>query len=81
MTKRVVNPGASIRTDMIDLPNLIERGDIVNIVAHFEGVTATGIGKATQGGRSGDVIMIKNVDSGRKVTGIIKDSNTVLVNP
>ncbi len=79
-TKRIVNTGASIRTDMIDLPNLIERGDIVNIVAHLEGVKATGVGKAKQSGRKGDMIMIKNVDSGRQITGRIKDSSTVLVN-
>ena len=75
----MINPGRVILTDMVDLPPVIKRGDLVNILAVMGNMTVTALGKAKRDGRRGELIPVVNVDSGKEVIAQVRDSHTVVV--
>jgi len=78
-TKRRIFAGMVLRPDLVDLPCLIHRRDVVTIVARADGLTISTLGEARQRGRLGDRIRVVNLDSKKNVYGRVKDRNTVEV--
>jgi len=77
--KRKISPQHVLRSDLIDMPPILKRGDMVSIIAESNGlkITAMGIvkGKGYRGGR----VSVTNLDSGKRVYARVVDSNTVRV--
>ncbi len=78
-TKRRVAAAAALRPDMVAIPCLIHRRDVVVIVAAMKGMQVTTLGEARQKGRRGDRIKVVNLDSRKTVYARVVDSNTVAV--
>ena len=78
--RRSVNALEVMRTDLVEQPMLVRRGDIVQIVAESEKlrISATGMVQGV-GGREGDRIRVINVDSDRGVYAKVVDGKTVTV--
>lgn len=78
-TKRSLNAHEVLRTDLIELPPLVKRGDIVLIVAESEGLKVTALGKAKEKGRRGEMIRVLNIDSSKAIYARVLDSSRVKV--
>ncbi len=78
-TKRRVAAATALRPDMVEIPCLIHRRDVVVIVAAMKGMQVTTLGEARQKGRRGDRIKVVNLDSRKTVYARVVDSNTVAV--
>jgi flagella basal body P-ring formation protein FlgA len=68
-----------LRTDLIELPPLVKRGDIVVIVAESKGLRVTALGKAKRKGRLGERIPVENFDSRKILNAQVIDAKTVSI--
>lgn len=78
-TKKAINTKVILRTDLIELPPLVKRGDVVVIVAEKKGLKITALGEALKKGIRGERIKVYNLDSKKRVFARIVDSGTVKV--
>ena len=78
-TKRAIGAQKPLRTDSIELPPLVKRGDLVVIVVQSKGLKITTRGLVKKKGRLGDRIPVVNVDSKKVLYARVIDSNTVQV--
>lgn len=78
-TTRMIYPQTVLQTDMIALPPLVKRGDIVKIVADAGPMTITATGLVRQQGRKGDVVRVMNTDSKRIILARITGPGAVKV--
>ncbi|MFH1564013.1 MAG: flagellar basal body P-ring formation chaperone FlgA [Nitrospirota bacterium] len=65
--------------DLIEIPPLIKRGDIVTIKMEGEFLIVGAKGVAKEDGGLGDKIRVENRGSKKIITGIVEDSETVVV--
>ncbi len=79
MAKSIVQSGRVIRRDMIELPPVIHRGDLVIVEFSLKGIFITMEGEARADGRPGEVITVRNIRSRREVSARVVDSKTVVV--
>lgn len=79
VVKRVVNKGVPLTAHMIDRPILIKRMATVDIVSSVGGARVKTEGVALQDGRADDLIRVRNVKSGKSVSGRVVDDSTVEV--
>jgi len=66
-TTRMIYPNTVLQADMIALPPLVKRGDIVKIVATAGAMTITATGRVKEQGGKGDVVRVMNTDSQRVI--------------
>lgn len=78
-TKRAIEAQTPLRTDNVELPPLVKRGDLVVIIAQSKGLKITTRGLVKKKGRLGDRIPVVNVDSKKVLYARVIDSNTVQV--
>ena len=78
-TKRAINTGEVLRTDHIELPPLVKRGDVVSIIAETDGLRITALGEVRKKGCRGERIKVLNLDSKKCIYAHVLDSNTVRV--
>lgn len=78
-TKRAIKTGEILRTDHIELPPLVKRGDVVSIIAESDGLKITALGEVRKKGCRGERIKVLNLDSKKCVYAHVLDSNTVRV--
>jgi flagella basal body P-ring formation protein FlgA len=71
--------GRVISYNYIEIPPLVEKKQIVNIIAQNASFKAQTRGVALMDGKEGETIKVKNIDSGRIVYGKVYDENTVIV--
>ena len=67
-TTQMIYPDTLLKTGMFSLPPLVNRGDIVKIVANAGPMTITATGKVKQRGCKGELIDVINTDSQRVIT-------------
>jgi len=77
--KQVIPAGKPIFTGMVELPDIIHRGDIVRIVVKLKNLKVTATGKALQNGHKGERIRVENMSTGKKLSAVVLDEKTVLV--
>lgn len=77
--KRAVAGGTTLHAGMVERENLIKRGSQVEIVAVADGLQVRMRGKALANGGKGDRIKVKNLNSGRVVTGTVTGSGVINV--
>ena len=78
-TKRIVPEGKPLFIDMVELPDVIHRGDVVRLVVKLKNLQVTATAKALENGRLGENIMVENLGTGKKLTGLIENEKTVVV--
>jgi len=79
-TRKAIDVRAVLRSDMIEFPPLVKRGDVVTVLAESAGmrITAMGVVKEREG-REGERILVENLDSKKGIYGQVVDSKTVRV--
>ncbi len=78
-TKKIIQRGKPIFSDMVELPFLVARGDILKIVVKLKNLEVSAKGKALQGGRIGDVIRVENLSTHKKLVATIQNKKTVFI--
>ena len=78
-TKQIVNPGKPIFTSMVELPDIIMRGDVVKILVKMKNMEVKATGTALQNGKRGERIRVQNKSTGKKLTAEVIDEKTVLI--
>jgi flagellar basal body P-ring formation protein FlgA len=79
-TSRSIDVNTVLRSDLIEFPPLVKRGDVVTVVAESPGlrITAVGVVKAREG-RRGDRVRVENIDSKKCIYAQVMDAKTVRV--
>jgi len=78
-SKRLLRTGAILTKDMLEPIPTISRGDVISIFVEFGNVTVKAQGKALQDGRIGDNIKVVNVNSNKRLTGIVTEKKSVRI--
>jgi flagella basal body P-ring formation protein FlgA len=68
-----------LRTDLIELPPLVRRGNVVVIIAESDVLKVTALGEVKEKGRRGETIRVVNLSSKKEIYARVVDSNTVKV--
>ena len=77
VARKRIEAGAVMRPRMVERPFLVERGDVVTIVAQTESIRMATLGEVRNKGRQGDRIRVLNLDSDREVYARVIDAETV----
>ncbi len=77
--KRAINAKTVLRTDLIEFPPLVRRGDLVSIIAESDGLRITTLGEVKEKGCKGERIRVVNLDSEKGIYARVFDSNTVVI--
>ncbi len=78
-TKRSIDPSTILRTDLLELPPIVKRGDVVTIIAESGGLRVTARGKIKKRGHRGERLKVMNLDTKKVIYAHVIDSNTVKV--
>jgi flagella basal body P-ring formation protein FlgA len=79
MARRTLLPGEPIPMNAVDDPKLVTRGVQTQIMFEEGGLSIMGIGIPLQSGTLGETIQVKNVDSGRIITGRVQPDGRVRI--
>jgi len=79
VAKRTLVAGKPIAVTAIAEPILVERGQSVKLVFRSSSLMITGVGISLQAGSEGDVIKLRNVDSGVTISGMVLADGSVEV--
>ena len=79
VARRTLLPGHPIPVNAVKDPAVVTRGAPVRIVYQAAGLTITATAAPLQEGSVGDVIRVRNVDSGLVVVGVVQADGTVRV--
>ena len=77
--RRNIDAGDILRPDLIEMPPLVKRGDMVVIVAESEGIKVTATGKVKSDGLRGEHVKVVNLDSNKRLSARVVDQETVMV--
>lgn len=78
-TRRAIHSNQVLSSDLVELPPLVKRGDLVTIVAQIDGLKITALGQVKKKGRQGERIPVVNMDSQKVIFARVLDANTVAV--
>ncbi len=78
-TRRAIGSQTVLRSNLVEFPPLVKRGDVVVIIAESAGLKITALGQVKKKGRLGDRIPVINFDSKKILYALVVDSNTVTV--
>ncbi|MBI3090179.1 MAG: flagellar basal body P-ring formation protein FlgA [Candidatus Tectomicrobia bacterium] len=77
--KRPLSSFVILRRDMLEVPPLVRRGDLVTLLAQKPGLTVRTRGKVLGDARRGEQVRTVNLSSQREVIGKVLDAKTVVV--
>jgi flagella basal body P-ring formation protein FlgA len=77
--KRPLAAGSELHYGQVEPPQLVTRGQMVTLVAGSAGLQVQMQGKAMASGAAGDRLMVTNVNSGRRVEGIVLSDGSVRI--
>jgi flagella basal body P-ring formation protein FlgA len=78
-TRRAIGAKTVLRADLVELPPLVKRGDVVVIIVETSGLKITTLGQVKKKGRLGESIPVMNYDSKKILYARVLDSSTVKV--
>jgi len=78
-TRRAIGSHTVLRSNLVEFPPLLKRGDVVMILAEIGGIKITALGQVKKKGRLGERIPVMNFDSKKVLYARVLDSNTVKV--
>ena len=76
---RMIYPNTVLQSSMMASPPLVQRGDIVKIVADAGPMTITATGMVKQRGRKGEIVRVMNTDSRRVILARVTGPGAVKV--
>lgn len=79
MARRTLLPGEPIPMNAVDDPKLVTRGVQTQTVFEEGGLSIMGVGIPLQSGTLGETIQVKNVDSGRIITGRVQPDGRIRI--
>jgi flagella basal body P-ring formation protein FlgA len=79
IARRTLLPGVPISATAVTEPRLIVNGARVRIVFVEGGMTITTYGSALQAGGAGDIVSVRNLDSGLTISGVVQPDGSVSV--
>ncbi|TFF22132.1 flagellar basal body P-ring formation protein FlgA [Jiella endophytica] len=79
VAKRTLLPGNAIRLTDIAMPDLVKAGSQVTLVYREAGLVITSLGTALRSGAEGDLVKVRNIDSGIVVSGVIDSDGTIRI--
>jgi len=77
--RRTLLPGEPIPMNAVDDPKIVTRGVQAAILFEEGGLSITGVGIPLQSGALGETIQVKNVDSGRIITGRVQPDGRIRI--
>jgi flagella basal body P-ring formation protein FlgA len=78
-TKRAINANVVLKNNLIELPPLVKRGDIVKIIAQSDTLKISAIGEIKQKGHRGERVRVENLGSRKEIYARVVDSQCVKV--
>jgi flagella basal body P-ring formation protein FlgA len=78
-TRRAIGSHTVLRSNLVEFPPLVRRGDVVVILAETGGLKITTVGQVKKKGRLGERIPVMNFDSKKVLYARVLDANTVKV--
>ena len=78
-TTRMLAMGAVVASDAVELPPLIQKGDVVTLMVESPGLLVMTKGIAQEVGKVGQLVRVKNTASGREILGKVENSKTIRV--
>lgn len=79
VARRRLVPGQAIRLSDLTTADSVKAGMPVMLVYQAAGLTITGLGTALQSGAEGEVVQVRNIDSGITVSGVVGSDGSVQV--
>jgi flagella basal body P-ring formation protein FlgA len=76
---RLINTNEVLRIDLVEMPPVVKRNDIVTLVAEKGLLRITAKGEVKENGRRGERIRVINLDSNKEIYARVIDANTVRV--
>lgn len=77
--RKHLRSGSPLRSSDLISPQIIDRGQTVDLVARSSGLVVNMQGKALANGAEGDRLLVQNMSSGKKVEGLVMASGAVLI--
>jgi flagellar basal body P-ring formation protein FlgA len=77
--RRTLLPGEPIPLNAVDDPKLVTRGAQTAILFEEGGLSIVGVGIPLQSGALGETVQVKNVDSGRIITGRVQADGKIRI--
>jgi flagella basal body P-ring formation protein FlgA len=77
--RKHLRSGSPLRSSDLISPQIIDRGQTVDLVARSSGLVVNMQGKALANGAEGDRLLVQNMSSGKKVEGLVLAGGTVLI--
>ncbi len=74
---RPLRPGQVLQKRLLTAPVLVKRGEVVLIEARSGPIQVTASGEALEPGRQGDVVRVRNVNTGKVIRARVVDTGTV----
>ena len=74
---RPLRPGQVLQKRLLAAPVLVKRGEVVVIEARSGPIQVTASGEALEPGRQGDVVRVRNVNTGKIIRARVVDTGTV----
>ncbi len=78
-TRRSIGSQTVLRSNLVEYPPLVKRGDVVVIIAESNGLKITALGMVKKKGRFGENIPVVNYDSKKIIYAQVLNSGTVKV--
>jgi len=79
IARRTLLPGLPIPVTAVGEPRLVSNGEKVRITFTDGGMTITTYGSALQAGGAGDVVSVRNLDSGLTISGTVQPDGSISV--
>jgi flagella basal body P-ring formation protein FlgA len=79
IAKRTLLPGYPIDVNAVTEPDVVSKNVPVQIVFQSGALTITSLAAPLQSGRVGDVVSVRNVDSGVTLRGVVQADGTIRV--
>lgn len=79
LARRTLLPGLPIPINAVTVPNAVTNGEKVKVVFQQGGLDIETYAVALQAGRVGEVISVRNVDSGMTISGVVQADGSVRV--
>ena len=75
--RRTLRAGAVLTERDVETVPVVERGDLVRLVARVGAITATTLGRAVEAAGIGERVRVENLSSGRTVAGVVREAGVV----
>ena len=79
--RRTLLPGQAIPAGAVMEPKLVKIGAMVRLVYEEDGLQIATYASALQAGAAGDIVAVRNLESGLTISGVVRSDGTIHVGP